>query len=223
MVQKLQAYDPNSESLTVEEARELVQRSGMIVFPGWDISSSFLLDQMRRQEKSISYEEINPFGELQGAGFNIDTKTMAIWSVAPESEKPTLMEIKETPAGNVIFWNAHSTSSDQIYNLQNTAAMLGKNKIDILQEQLVQTYEKYLDARKKYEEEMRRTYVLQQALEETKKENEDLKREERSLRVREVQDQNIQTDQIAEEPHPVTHMDVDEFEISNDAKIKTMK
>ena len=66
MVQKLQAYDPNSESLTIEEARELVQRSGMIVFPGWDISSSFLLDQMRRQQKSISYEEINPFGELQG-------------------------------------------------------------------------------------------------------------------------------------------------------------
>ena len=67
---------------------------------------------------------------------------MAIWSVAPESEKPTLMEIKETLAGNAIFWNAHSTSSDQIYNLQNTASMLGKNKIDILQEQLVQTYEK---------------------------------------------------------------------------------
>ena len=51
MVQKLQAYDPNSESLTVEEARELVQRSGMIFFLGWDISSSFLLDQMRRQQK----------------------------------------------------------------------------------------------------------------------------------------------------------------------------
>ena len=97
----------------------------------------------------------------------------------------------------------------KFYNLQNTAAMLGKNKIDILQEQLVQTYEKYLDARKKYEEEMRRTYGLQKALEQSKKENEDLKREERSLRVREVQDQNIQTDQIAEEPHPVTHMDVD--------------
>ena len=103
MVQKLQAYDPNSESLTIEEARELVQRSGMIVFPGWDISSSFLLDQMRRQEKSISYEEINPFGELQGARLNIVTKTMAIWSVAPKLEKPTLMEIKETLAGNAIF------------------------------------------------------------------------------------------------------------------------
>lgn len=161
MVQKLQAYDPNSESLTIEEARELVQRSGMIVFPRWDISSSFLLDQIRRQQKS-----------------------MAIWSIALESKKPTLMEIKETLAGNVIFQNAHSTFSDQIYNLQKTATMLGKNKIDILEEQLVQTYEKYLDARKKYEEEMRRTYVSQHALEEPKKENEDLKREERSLQIK---------------------------------------
>ena len=99
--------------------------------------------------------------------------------------------------------------------------MLGKNKIDILQEQLVQTYLKYLYAKKKYEEEMKRTYVLQHALEESKNENEDLKREERSLR--EVQDQNIQTNQIAEEPHPITHMDVDEFEISKDVEIMTMK
>ena len=134
---------------------------------------------------------------------------MAIWSIALELEKPILMVIKETLIGNAIFWNVHSTSSDQIYNLQNTAAMLGKNKIDILQEQLVQTYLKYLDARKKYEDEMKRTYVLQHALEESKKENQDLKREEKSLR--EVQDQNIQTDQIAEEPHPIIHMDVDEF------------
>ena len=44
LVQKLQEYDPASEALTVEEARDLVTRSGVIVFPGWDINSSFLLD-----------------------------------------------------------------------------------------------------------------------------------------------------------------------------------
>ena len=59
LVQKLQEYDPASEALTVEEERDLVTRSGMIFFPGWDISSSFLLDQMRRQEKSISFEDEN--------------------------------------------------------------------------------------------------------------------------------------------------------------------
>ena len=50
------------------------------------------------------------FGETKGARFNIDAKTVAIWSLAPAHEKPSLMEIKETPQGNAIFWNVHSTT-----------------------------------------------------------------------------------------------------------------
>ena len=49
------------------------------------------------------------FGETKGVGFNIDAKTMAIWSLAPTHDKPTLMEIKETPQGNANFWNVHTT------------------------------------------------------------------------------------------------------------------
>ena len=96
MVQRLQEYDPTSETLTLEEGRELVRRSRMLLFIGWEINSLFLLDQIRKQEKSISFEDVNMFGETRGAGFNIDAKTMAIWSVAPPHEKPSLMAIKET-------------------------------------------------------------------------------------------------------------------------------
>ena len=78
MIQRLQEYDPTSETLTPEEGRELVRRSGMLLFPGWEINSSFLLDQIRKQEKSISFEEVSMFGETKGVGFNIDSKTMAI-------------------------------------------------------------------------------------------------------------------------------------------------
>lgn len=49
LVQKMEEYNPASEKLTVEETRDLVTRSGMIIFPGWDLSSSFFLDQIRRQ------------------------------------------------------------------------------------------------------------------------------------------------------------------------------
>ena len=73
------------------------------MFPIWDINSSFLLDQLRKQEKSISFEDTNLFGETKGVGFNVDAKTMAIWSLALAHNKPTLMEIKETPQGNAIF------------------------------------------------------------------------------------------------------------------------
>ena len=41
MVQNLQAYDPNSESLTVEEARELVQRSVLAPFWKWNFDAYY--------------------------------------------------------------------------------------------------------------------------------------------------------------------------------------
>ena len=75
----------------------------MFFFLGWEIKSSFLLDQIRKQEKSISFEDTNMFGEIKGGGFNIDAKIMAIWSLAPAHDKPTLMEINETPQGNAIL------------------------------------------------------------------------------------------------------------------------
>ena len=58
---------------------------------------------MRRHERSISFEDENQYGELRGSAYNIDAQKMAIWSLAPEDDKPALMEIKESPRGNVIF------------------------------------------------------------------------------------------------------------------------
>ena len=41
MVQRLQEYDPASETLTPMEGTKLVRRNGMILFLGWEISYSF--------------------------------------------------------------------------------------------------------------------------------------------------------------------------------------
>ena len=73
------------------------------------------------------------------------------------------MEIKETPQGNAILWNVHTTSSDQIYTLMTSTALLGKNKIDVLQSQLEIAYDKYVDTRRLYEAKARKTYILQEA------------------------------------------------------------
>ena len=137
----------------------MVRRCGMLLFPGQEMNSSFLLDQIRKQDKSISFEDVSMFGETKGARFNIDAKTMAIWSLAPPHEKPSLMEIKETPQGNAIFWNVHSTTSDH-YTLLQSFALLGKNKIDVLQSQLEIAYDRYAEARRLYEAEARKSYIL---------------------------------------------------------------
>ena len=44
LVDKLLAYDPDSETMTLAEARELVHRSVMILVPGWDIERAFVLE-----------------------------------------------------------------------------------------------------------------------------------------------------------------------------------
>ena len=62
----------------MEEAKELVKRSAMMVFQGWDISYSFLLDQMRRQERTISFEDENKKGQLRWSIYNIDSQTMTM-------------------------------------------------------------------------------------------------------------------------------------------------
>ena len=51
--------------------------------------------------------------------------------LALESNKPILMEIRDFPEDNVIFWNVHSTSSDHIHNMMTSISLLGKNKMDI--------------------------------------------------------------------------------------------
>jgi hypothetical protein len=199
MVNRLQEYDPSSETLIADEARDLVRRSGMLLFPGWEISSSFFLDQIRRQENAISFEEENPFGVIQGSGFSVDAKTMAIWSLSPGVDKPTLMEIKESPQGNVIFWNVHQASPTQIGTLMQSAVSLGTSKMHVLEDQLHNVYDRYVEAKKNYEEEMKRSYVLEQL-------NKGLERELKTLvtsarPVTEVIDQGTQTDAVAFSPH----------------------
>lgn len=93
---KLRAYDPGSETMTPTEARELVHRSGMILVLGWDIERTFVLDQMRRQDKEISYESSSSEGLKRGSRLNIDTKTLVLWSVSPDTKKPKMMDIQET-------------------------------------------------------------------------------------------------------------------------------
>ena len=94
LIEKLQAYDHESEVMTLEEARDLVQRSGMLLVPDWDLEQAFMLDQIKRQENAISYEEIGARGLKRGTGFNIDTKSLAVWSMARDSNKPKLMDVQ---------------------------------------------------------------------------------------------------------------------------------
>ena len=165
------------------------------------------------------------FWETRGAGFNIDAKTMAIWSLAPPHEKSSLMEIKETPQGNAIFWNVHSTISDQIYTLLQSSTLLGKSKIDVLQGQLEEAYDRYVEARRLYDTEARKAYVLQ---EENKKLEDEIAALKSNARpIIEVRDQEVQIDpmiiETQEEGVSAEQMDIEVLEEKKEIEINTMK
>lgn len=54
--------------------------------------------------------------------------------MAPKSNKPTLIEVKDSPQGKVILWNVITTSSDQIHNMMNIVSLMEKRKMDMLEE-----------------------------------------------------------------------------------------
>ena len=165
------------------------------------------------------------FGENRVVGFNIDAKTMAIWSLAPPHEKPSLMEIKETPQGNAIFWNVHSTTSDHIYTLLQSSTLLGKSKIDVLQGQLEEAYDRYVEARRLYDTEARRAYVLQETNKKLEDEMATLKSNARP--IIEVRDQEVQTNPVIIETHKegvsTKKMDIEVLEEKKEIEINTMK
>ena len=73
-----------------------------------------MLDQIRRQENAISYEVVGADGLRRGTSFNIDTKSLAVWSMAPASNKPRLMDVQRTEQGNMIVWTLHGTTGKEI-------------------------------------------------------------------------------------------------------------
>lgn len=74
----------------------------------WDLEEAFILDQIRRKNKAISYEAYGVDGLTRGSGFTIDTKTLAIWSIDPMTNKPKIMDVQSTPQVNLITWTIES-------------------------------------------------------------------------------------------------------------------
>ena len=75
-----------------------------------------------------------------------------------------------------------------------STALLGKNKIDVLQSQLETTYDRHVDTRRLYEAEARKNYILQEANNKLGEEIVSLKNNDRL--VTGVRDQAVQTEPV---------------------------
>ena len=140
--------------MTPAEARELVHMSVMILIPNWDIEKAFFLDQMRRQDQAISYEASGSEGLKRGSGFNVDTKTLVVLSITPDTKKSKMMDIQETTQGNMIVWTLDNTSGKEISSLVKHFALMNEAKVDQIEDRLAAMYNECIDVWKLYEEEI---------------------------------------------------------------------
>ena len=90
---------------------------------------------------------------------NVDTKTLAVWSVAPDTKKPKMMDIQVTAQGNMIVWTLDNTSGKEISSLVKHFALMNEAKVDQIKDRLATICNEYLDVRKLYEEELKSNYV----------------------------------------------------------------
>lgn len=117
IVQALQQYDPNNEDLMVGQARFLVENSGMLLLTGWDIHSTFIIDQIIRQSDPLFRSEFDVGDFVRGSGFDLKSKRLAIWSLAPATQWPHLMNIQGDKRGDIFIWNLQDTRANQIADL----------------------------------------------------------------------------------------------------------
>ena len=118
-----------------------------------------MLDQIRRQDKSINYEATSSDGLKRGSGFNVDTKTLAIWSIALETNKPRMMDVEETAQGNMITWTLDNTIGREVSSMIRHLELMNEAKMDQIEDRLAIAYNECIDMRKLYEEELKIIHV----------------------------------------------------------------
>ena len=166
LVEKLQAYDIESEVMTLEEERDLVQRSGMLLGAGSDLEQAFTLVQIRRQEKSISYEAYGANGLQRRKHFNIDMKSLAVWTMDSTSNKPKLMHVWSTKKGNIRLWTLQGTLGTKISKAMKHFSFVNEAKVEEIETRLAKFMHDYIEVRKIYEDELRKSHVYKEKIEE---------------------------------------------------------
>ena len=182
LIEKLQAYEPESEVMTLEEARDLVQRSGMLLVTGWDLEQIFMLDQIRRQDNVISYEAIGVDGLKRGTSFNIDTKFLVVWSMAPTSNKPKLMDVQSTKQCNMILRTLQDTFDTNNSKVLKHFSFMNEAKVEEMETRLAKSTHDYIDMRKLYEDDLRSSHVYKERIVELQAKVKELEDEVASLR-----------------------------------------
>ena len=99
-----------------------------------------MLDQIKRQDKAVSYEAFGTQGLQRGLSFNTYIKTLVVWSFYLEKNNPRLIDVQDIVQGIVIILTMDSTTSCDIISALKNISFFNEAKVGKIKDKLAQTF-----------------------------------------------------------------------------------
>lgn len=106
-----------ARDITLEEGMCIVRESGILLLLEWDIDSTITLGTIKRQDQEIFSSEDEVATTLSSSGFNPRWETLAIWALAPNTDKPLVVEPTKDLRGGLIIKRVSNTPIVEVATL----------------------------------------------------------------------------------------------------------
>lgn len=133
----------------MEQARQLIKSTGMIMMPDWDVQSIFIIDQIRKQEDLMFKTEFEIKDVIRGTRFNPNSKTLVAWSLAPSTQKPHLLNIQVEKKAVRMIWNLQNTTDTEVASFLTQVSFMNLSKTKDLSRRYTETYTQLIALSKK--------------------------------------------------------------------------
>lgn len=95
ILQKLKAnIDVEMETMIPQRGRQLLVEAGIILFPGWDLSASFIFDSLLHADNKdfkLNVQGVN--GIFIGSRYDLDEQAMLLWALYPPNKRPKNIDV----------------------------------------------------------------------------------------------------------------------------------
>lgn len=81
-------------TMTPQKGRQLLEKVGVILFPGWDLSASFIFDSLlhsNNKDFKLDIQGIN--NVFIGSRFDQDEEALLLWALYPSNKRPKIIDV----------------------------------------------------------------------------------------------------------------------------------
>lgn len=89
--------DIEVETMTSQRGRQLLVEAGIIVFPGWDLSASFIFDSLLHSANKDMKLNIQGVQDIFiGSRYDPKEEEMLLWALYPPNKRPKIIDVDKT-------------------------------------------------------------------------------------------------------------------------------